>query len=605
MTTRAMPKVASAPSRNRPHCTNAATSRVTGAANFPRSPVRTPLPDATPPTSRVRSLRQYNGSSPPPAGGRRSPSPASVKQEEDGHAAAKDLFDVLKQALEADPNSKDQLKYYRAVQHALKKLGKAPNAWAGPGTPLGAAVSQGRTDMTRLLLRANADPNQADGKGVTELHRAAFDGSVETCRLLLLAHADVNSCDRYGQTPLFFTPARDVCKLLIDHQSDVNVLNRKGQSALHIAGKNGFEEVLAWMSYRVSKSLVDLRDASGVTAHQYLQQVTADQGNAKMQGFLTPTPCRSTNAPGNREPNAVCGELFTSPDLDTSESVLKADGVQKPKERRRLAVTTSPPSTAPCSPRDDQDETGAKQSSSFDDVPPVQQEDQRRPELGPALFFNLTGELSSQEPSPAEPGIFSPFSLEAMYDAVGKNKELSFLTQSGEDCSAPSAEPATMQEGIMRRASSPRPSMMKEGTMRRASSPRPSMSKGAAIRSSSPRGSLTKDATPGSPTRQTRRSSRKSPSRSSSSSVAAAAAAASPEERAVSVPDASNSINESQASPGALLRNGIIEGDELSVIETLNTSQAVSEPAGPNTEQQEVDNMQEGDILGIEGEEVF
>jgi len=50
------------------------------------------------------------------------------------------------------------------------------------------------------------------------------------------------------------------------------VLNRKGQSALHLAGRAGLPEVLAWLTSRVSKQLVDLKDMHGATARNYAQQ---------------------------------------------------------------------------------------------------------------------------------------------------------------------------------------------------------------------------------------------------------------------------------------------------------------------------------------------
>merc|ERR1740120_316770 len=112
--------------------------------------------------------------------------------------------------------------------------------------------------MVRLLLRARANPNERDAKGVSMLHLAAFDGSPELCWLLVLAHADVNGCDRHGQTALFFAPTREVCKLLLEKRADVFVLSRKGQSALPLAGRAGLGDVLAFLSARVSKNLLDL-----------------------------------------------------------------------------------------------------------------------------------------------------------------------------------------------------------------------------------------------------------------------------------------------------------------------------------------------------------
>ena len=143
----------------------------------------------------------------------------------------------------------------------------------------------------KILLKARADPNERDDKGVSALHLAAFDGNLDLCKTLTLARADVDACDRHGQTPLFFAPNKDVCKLLIERKSDVNVLNRRGQSALHMAGRAGLHEVLAWLSSRVSQTLCELKDVHGINAKTY----------AKMSGvpvpIPSPIPVRSTRTP--------------------------------------------------------------------------------------------------------------------------------------------------------------------------------------------------------------------------------------------------------------------------------------------------------------------
>lgn len=47
----------------------------------------------------------------------------------------------------------------------------------------------------RLLLRSNANVNEADGKGVTPLHIAVFDGHLDMAKVLLSARADVWGLD--------------------------------------------------------------------------------------------------------------------------------------------------------------------------------------------------------------------------------------------------------------------------------------------------------------------------------------------------------------------------------------------------------------------------
>jgi len=161
----------------------------------------------------------------------------------------------------------------RSIQRLLKSHPEPPNTWSGPGTPLFAAVRASRTDVTRLLLRARANANERDDKGVAALHLAVFEGGLEMVQMLLMARAEIDACDRHGQTPLFFAPSRDICRLLLDRRADAGLLNRKGQSALHLAGRAGLYDVLACLTSRASRQLADLRDEHGATAKDYIQQI--------------------------------------------------------------------------------------------------------------------------------------------------------------------------------------------------------------------------------------------------------------------------------------------------------------------------------------------
>lgn len=183
-----------------------------------------------------------------------------------------DVNDLVRQLLEQPPDAAEQQKTLRSLQKAIKQSVDAPDALRGPATPLGTVVKAGRADLARLLLRAKASANERDAKGVSALHLAVFDGNLDLSRTLIASRADVDACDRHGQTSLFFAPTRDICKLLMERRADVSVLNRKGQSALHLAGRAGLHEVLAWLTPRVNKSLVDLRDVHGATARNYAQQ---------------------------------------------------------------------------------------------------------------------------------------------------------------------------------------------------------------------------------------------------------------------------------------------------------------------------------------------
>eukprot|EP00928_Gymnodinium_smaydae_P040057 TRINITY_DN27231_c0_g1_i1.p1 TRINITY_DN27231_c0_g1~~TRINITY_DN27231_c0_g1_i1.p1 ORF type:complete len:811 (-),score=184.10 TRINITY_DN27231_c0_g1_i1:127-2433(-) len=160
-----------------------------------------------------------------------------------------------------------------AIQRLLKTQGiPSADEWPAQDAPLTMAVKGGRVDLARMLILSRADANETDSKGVSALHLASFDGHAGLCRILILARADLDAKDRHGQTPLFFAPTREVCKLICDKRADVNVVNHKGQSALHLAARAGLFEVLAWLSMRVHKEFLDLRDCRGYTAKAYAMQ---------------------------------------------------------------------------------------------------------------------------------------------------------------------------------------------------------------------------------------------------------------------------------------------------------------------------------------------
>lgn len=70
------------------------------------------------------------------------------------------------------------------------------------GTPLGAAVVGGHTELLGWMLDHGADPDFRSRDGDTPLHLAAFFGRDECCRLLLDHGADASAKSQLGSTPL-------------------------------------------------------------------------------------------------------------------------------------------------------------------------------------------------------------------------------------------------------------------------------------------------------------------------------------------------------------------------------------------------------------------
>jgi len=191
-----------------------------------------------------------------------------------------DLFDVMKPLLDKNTSGPEQRSALQQVEQLLKSC-DGPPTWSAPGTPLNAAVRSGRSDVSRLLLKARSDANESDSKGVAPLHLAVFEGNQDIVRMLLMARADINLGDRHAQSALFFAPTREICKLLMEKRADSTLLNRHGQSALHLAGRAGLHDVFSWLALRMGKGIVEIQDAHGMTAKDYDQAHRASQRKAR------------------------------------------------------------------------------------------------------------------------------------------------------------------------------------------------------------------------------------------------------------------------------------------------------------------------------------
>lgn len=196
----------------------------------------------------------------------------SVQQHNISKHEQKDLWEMCKPLLDGTAPLATQKARLQAVQQIIKISGVAPERWLGPDSPVVAAVNANHIELTHIFLRAKADPNVADHRGVTVLHLASFNGNITIARGLINHFADVNSRDPQGQTPVFFASRTGICKVLVEKKADLKVLNVKGQSALHLVAHNGFIEVLNWLSARVPRSLVDHHDVLGATAELCLRQ---------------------------------------------------------------------------------------------------------------------------------------------------------------------------------------------------------------------------------------------------------------------------------------------------------------------------------------------
>jgi len=105
-------------------------------------------------------------------------------------------------------------------------------------TPLYGAVSEGYTEVAKLLLAKGANVNAGAEGGWTPLHRAAIEGHTEVAKLLLAKGANVNAGAEGGWTPLraaVFHNYVEVAELLIAKGADVNAKDEHGMTPLYFA----------------------------------------------------------------------------------------------------------------------------------------------------------------------------------------------------------------------------------------------------------------------------------------------------------------------------------------------------------------------------------
>ncbi len=111
-----------------------------------------------------------------------------------------------------------------------------------PAEPLLDATKQGDVEAVRSLLDGGADPNVAQGDGLTALHIAAQEGQLEIVKLLLGAGAKVEPPTRIGDyTPLHLAGRSgqvEVVSVLLEAGANPAVVaTTTGTTPLHLAAK--------------------------------------------------------------------------------------------------------------------------------------------------------------------------------------------------------------------------------------------------------------------------------------------------------------------------------------------------------------------------------
>ncbi|XP_071148684.1 ankyrin-1-like [Mytilus edulis] len=107
--------------------------------------------------------------------------------------------------------------------------------------------TQNYTEIVKLLLEHNCDPNTCNDKNESALFGACKTGLTEIVPLLLKENCDPRFCNDQNESPLFAASKYghlDIVRLLLEQKYDLNIYNNKNESPLFIASSAGEAEVL-------------------------------------------------------------------------------------------------------------------------------------------------------------------------------------------------------------------------------------------------------------------------------------------------------------------------------------------------------------------------
>jgi len=124
-------------------------------------------------------------------------------------AVTEDHADVVRLLLSqhADVNARTLIETPPPTTGNLQGVGRAQNREKpvpqGGMTPLLYAARDGRLEIARMLVSADANVNQAEANGSSPLLLAIVNGQTEIAKLLVEKNADVNATDGFGRAPLW------------------------------------------------------------------------------------------------------------------------------------------------------------------------------------------------------------------------------------------------------------------------------------------------------------------------------------------------------------------------------------------------------------------
>jgi len=119
-----------------------------------------------------------------------------------------------------------------------------PRANASGDSPLSEAITFGRTDIVRALIRAGAKTDLVERTGVNLLHWATITNRAEVIPELARAGVDINAVDDAGFTPLMYAATIDfgdtaTLSALLTAGADRTIRNTSGRTPLQQARRFG------------------------------------------------------------------------------------------------------------------------------------------------------------------------------------------------------------------------------------------------------------------------------------------------------------------------------------------------------------------------------
>lgn len=150
-----------------------------------------------------------------------------------GSTASLELFDAIEQS--------DFGKVWRLVKAGRGLQGEDPESGL---TPLALAAEMGQTEVVRILLENEVDPNC--GGSVTPLEAAVLEGNPEIVDLLVQAGADVNRPVEEGFTPLMSAVTMGnarIARQLLEAGAKTRLKNSDGDTAMDLAEAAGHDRL--------------------------------------------------------------------------------------------------------------------------------------------------------------------------------------------------------------------------------------------------------------------------------------------------------------------------------------------------------------------------